>query len=86
MFHFSFGLGSVYSKQEKYELALAHYYMAESINPKNVVILCHIGVVQNARQKTESALNWLGKSYYYYFFYFIYLQQIITVLQFQVKH
>ncbi|EEB14099.1 cell division cycle, putative [Pediculus humanus corporis] len=53
---------SVYSKQEKYELALAHYYMAESINPKNVVILCHIGVVQNARQKTESALNWLGKA------------------------
>lgn len=34
--------------------------MAESINPKNVVILCHIGVVQNARQKTESALTWLG--------------------------
>lgn len=38
--------------------------MAESINPKNVVILCHIGVVQNARQKTESALTWLGNFYY----------------------
>jgi len=60
-FTFSFGLGSVYSKQEKYDLAQIHYGLAEKINPNNVIILCHIGVVEHALQKTESALKWFGK-------------------------
>lgn len=43
-------------------MAKVHYDHAEKINPKNVVILCHIGVVLNAQQRTEDALKALGKA------------------------
>lgn len=40
-----YGLGMIYYKQEKFNLAEMHFKKALSINPQSSVLLCHIGVV-----------------------------------------
>jgi anaphase-promoting complex subunit 3 len=40
-----YGLGKVYEKMGKYELAEKHYQAAVSINPMNPVLICCIGSV-----------------------------------------
>lgn len=40
-----YGLGMIYYKQEKFNLAEIHFKKALSINPQSSVLLCHIGVV-----------------------------------------
>lgn len=40
-----YGMGMIYYKQEKFNLAETHYRKALSINPQSSVLLCHIGVV-----------------------------------------
>lgn len=52
-----FGIGSIYSKQERYSLAEFHYKHALEINPKSSVILVHIGVMQFNLKKTEQAMQ-----------------------------
>lgn len=42
---FRYGLGMIYYKQEKFNLAEIHFKKALSINPQSSVLLCHIGVV-----------------------------------------
>ncbi|XP_021937878.1 cell division cycle protein 27 homolog isoform X2 [Zootermopsis nevadensis] len=60
--HFNawYGIGTIYSKQERYLLAEIHFKRALSINTQSSVLLCHIGVVQHALQKTEKALQTLN--------------------------
>lgn len=48
-----FGVGTIYSKQERYSLAEWNYSRALSINPKSSVILCHIGIVQHALKQVS---------------------------------
>lgn len=55
-----FGIGTIYSKQERYHLAEINYTRALSINPQSSVLMCHIGVVQHALKKTDKALNTLN--------------------------
>ncbi|XP_069701622.1 cell division cycle protein 27 homolog isoform X2 [Periplaneta americana] len=55
-----YGIGTIYSKQERYLLAEIHFKRALSINTQSSVLLCHIGVVQHALQKTEKALQTLN--------------------------
>lgn len=57
-----FGIGTIYSKQERYNLAEIHYRHALKINPKNSVILVHIGVMQFYLQKPELALQTLNQA------------------------
>ena len=40
-----YGIGMVYYKQEKFQLAETHYKRALSISPKNSVLLCNLAVV-----------------------------------------
>lgn len=40
-----YGVGMIYYKQEKYNLAEVHFKKALTINPSSSVLLCHIGVV-----------------------------------------
>jgi tetratricopeptide (TPR) repeat protein len=42
-----FGLGNVYTRQEKVGLALYHFQRAASLHPTSSVLLCHVGVVCN---------------------------------------
>ena len=43
--HFRYGIGTIYSKQERYLLAEIHFKRALSINTQSSVLMCHIGVV-----------------------------------------
>lgn len=51
-----FGIGTIYSKQEKFRLAEIHYERALSINPHNSVIMVHIGAMQLFSKRLDKAL------------------------------
>lgn len=55
-----FGIGTIFSKQERYELAELHYRKALAINPKNSVIMVHIGAMQFFLRKMDQALRTLN--------------------------
>lgn len=40
-----YGLGTVYYRQEKYELAEYHFRRALQINPRSSVLYCYLGMV-----------------------------------------
>lgn len=40
-----YGIGAVYQKQERYELAEIHFKRALKINHSNALIMCHVAVV-----------------------------------------
>lgn len=42
---YRYGIGAIYSKQERFQLAEIHFKRALSINQHNPVLMCHIGVV-----------------------------------------
>uniref|UniRef100_A0A6B2E747 Cell division cycle protein 27 homolog n=1 Tax=Phlebotomus kandelakii TaxID=1109342 RepID=A0A6B2E747_9DIPT len=52
-----FGIGTIYSKQERHGLAEIHYQRALKINPRNSVIMVHIGVAQSYLGQMERALQ-----------------------------
>ncbi|XP_067013542.1 cell division cycle protein 27 homolog [Anabrus simplex] len=54
-----YGIGTIFSKQERYLLAELHYKRALSIHPRSSVLMCHVGVAQHAQSKTEKALQTL---------------------------
>lgn len=56
------GIGSIYSKQERYSLAEFHYKHALQIFPSNSVIMVHIGAMQFNLNKTEQALQTLNEA------------------------
>ncbi|EOD49387.1 putative 20s cyclosome subunit (nuc2 cdc27) protein [Neofusicoccum parvum UCRNP2] len=51
-----YGLGRVYEKMGKYEIAEKHYKNAHHINPRNPVLLVCIGVVLERMRKPQAAL------------------------------
>lgn len=57
-----FGIGTIYSKQERFQLAEIHYRYALQINRKNSVILVHIGVMQFYLHKPEKAIQTLTEA------------------------
>lgn len=57
-----FGIGTIFSKQERYQLAEIHYRRAFKINPNNSVIMVHIGAMQFLLQKPEQALQTLNNA------------------------
>lgn len=57
-----YGIGSIYSKQERYSLAEFHYKHALDINPQSSVIMVHIGAMQFNLNKTEQALQTLNSA------------------------
>ena len=51
-----FGMGTIFSKQERFHLAEIHFSKSLSINRFNSTIMCHVGIVQQALKKTDKAL------------------------------
>ncbi|KAF2847400.1 TPR-like protein [Plenodomus tracheiphilus IPT5] len=51
-----YGLGGVYERLGKYEVAEKHYRAAAQINPNNAMILVRIGLVLDRLKQTEPAL------------------------------
>ncbi|GAB0088543.1 cell division cycle protein 27 homolog [Sergentomyia squamirostris] len=52
-----FGIGTIYSKQERHGLAEIHYQRALKINPMNSVIMVHIGVAQSYLNQNDRAIQ-----------------------------
>jgi len=55
-----YGLGSIYHRQERYELAEYHFRRALGINPASSVLHCYLGMAlhaQNSASKTAEALE-----------------------------
>ncbi|XP_059614178.1 cell division cycle protein 27 homolog [Phlebotomus argentipes] len=52
-----FGIGTIYSKQERHGLAEIHYQRALKINPRNSVLMVHIGVAQSYLGQNDRALQ-----------------------------
>lgn len=57
-----YGLGKVFEKQGKYDLAEQHYRIAASINPTNAVLVCCIGVVLEKLKNPKAALIQYARS------------------------
>uniref|UniRef100_A0A240PJY8 Cell division cycle protein 27 homolog n=1 Tax=Anopheles atroparvus TaxID=41427 RepID=A0A240PJY8_ANOAO len=55
-----FGIGTVFCKQERHELAELHYRRALQINPRNSVIMVHIAVMQFFLRKADHAIRTLN--------------------------
>jgi anaphase-promoting complex subunit 3 len=58
-----YGLGAVYYRQEKFDLAEYHFRRACSINPQSSVLICHLGMAQNANGKPYEALDTLQSAF-----------------------
>jgi anaphase-promoting complex subunit 3 len=58
-----YGLGAVYYRQEKFDLAEYHFRRACSINPQSSVLICHLGMAQNANGKPYEALDTLQTAF-----------------------
>lgn len=57
-----FGIATIYSKQERFQLAEIHFRHALKINRKNSVILVHIGVMQFYVHKPDQAIQTLTEA------------------------
>lgn len=58
-----YGLGAIYYRQEKYDLAEYHFQRAIDINPQSSVLLCHLGMAQDANGKAFEALDTLAAAF-----------------------
>ena len=54
-----YGLGAIYFRQEKHDIAEYHFRRALSINPQSSVLRCHLGMAQHATGRPMDALDTL---------------------------
>eukprot|EP00898_Chlorokybus_atmophyticus_P000631 jgi/Chlat1/1569/Chrsp123S01830 len=57
-----YGLGTIFYRQEKFELAEYHFRRALDINPQSSVLHCYLGMALHALQRNEEALAMLEKA------------------------
>lgn len=57
-----YGVGKVYEKLGKLDLAAKHYQSASTINPSNAVLICCIGTVLEKQKNPRAALNYFTKA------------------------
>jgi anaphase-promoting complex subunit 3 len=58
-----YGLGSIYHRQEKYDLAEYHFGRAVQLHPTSSVLRCNLGMAQNANNKPFLALETLAEAF-----------------------
>lgn len=51
-----YGLGTLYMRQQKYELAELHFRRALALNPTSSVLLCYLGMVLQEDGRFDEAL------------------------------
>lgn len=56
-----YGLGTIYYRQEKYELAECHFRRALAINPASSVLHCYLGEFVGRTCTFSYLLQWLLK-------------------------
>lgn len=58
-----YGLGAIYHRQEKYDLAEYHFQRAVSINPQSSVLRCNLGIAQFSNGNAYQALDTLAEAF-----------------------
>jgi anaphase-promoting complex subunit 3 len=58
-----YGLGALYFRQEKYDLAEYHFQRALTINTQSSVLHCHLGMAQHSNNKPYQALDTLAGAF-----------------------
>mmetsp|Transcript_46567 Transcript_46567/g.98819 ORF Transcript_46567/g.98819 Transcript_46567/m.98819 type:complete len:882 (-) Transcript_46567:263-2908(-) len=58
-----YGLGAIYFRQEKFDLAEYHFQRALDINSQSSVLHCHLGMAQHQNGKTVDALDTLAGAF-----------------------
>lgn len=58
-----YGIGAIYHRQEKYDLAEYHFHRAVSINPQSSVLRCNLGMSQYSNGKPLQALDTLAEAF-----------------------
>lgn len=58
-----YGLGAIYHRQEKFDLAEVHFEKAASIHPTSSVLKCNLGIAQYANGKAYQALDTLSEAF-----------------------
>jgi anaphase-promoting complex subunit 3 len=58
-----YGLGAIYHRQEKFDLAEYHFQRAVSIHPTSSVLRCNLGISQYANGKAYVALDTLSEAF-----------------------
>ena len=58
-----YGLGAIYFRQEKFDLAEYHFQRALDINSQSSVLHCHLGMAQHQNGKTMEALETLAGAF-----------------------
>ena len=57
-----YGLGAIYYRQEKYDLAEHHFERAVALHPKSSVLRCNLGMAQYANRQVYKALETLAEA------------------------
>lgn len=58
-----YGLGSIYHRQEKFDLAEYHFEKAVQLHPSSSVLRCNLGIAQYANGKAYVALDTLNEAF-----------------------
>jgi anaphase-promoting complex subunit 3 len=58
-----YGLGAIYHRQEKYDLAEYHFQRAVTINSQSSVLRCNLGMSQYSNGKAMQALDTLAEAF-----------------------
>jgi anaphase-promoting complex subunit 3 len=58
-----YGLGAIYHRQEKFDLAEVHFERAATIHPTSSVLKCNLGIAQYANGKAYQALDTLSEAF-----------------------
>ncbi|GMH81154.1 hypothetical protein TL16_g08843 [Triparma laevis f. inornata] len=58
-----YGLGAIYYRQEKWELAGRHFERAIEVNPGSSILYCHLGMVRQAEKRYFEAFEVLEKAF-----------------------
>jgi anaphase-promoting complex subunit 3 len=58
-----YGLGAIYHRQERFDLAEYHFSRAATLHPASSVLLCNLGIAQYANGKAYQALETLNQAF-----------------------
>lgn len=57
-----YGIGQIYYRQEKYEMAINNFKHALNINPRSSVLMCYLGMAYHKQSRSEEALKALANA------------------------
>jgi anaphase-promoting complex subunit 3 len=57
-----YGIGQIYFRQEKFDMAINNFKHALQINPRSSVLCCYLGMAYHKQGLASEALDWLQQA------------------------